>query len=544
MENKLLNNRYQILKKLGHGGFGTTYLAEDIQMPSHRLCVIKELQPVDNQPEIYQLIKERFQREAAILENLGDKHQQIPQLYAYCEEHGQFYLVQEYINGETLSTKISKNGIVSENIAQEILLNLLTVLLYVHSQKIIHRDIKPDNIIIRDSDNLPVLIDFGAVKETMGTMIKTLGNVTKSIIIGTPGFMSPEQSMGRPVYASDLYSLGLTIIYLLTGKIPSEFTTDPLTGEIEWQNYASGVSPNLVRVLNKSIQFHYQDRFPTAQAMIDELVASSSQRTIAIPSSLSTSPTFSKINVNQNWLKITLISGLTGILLASGFVYIQQEKQKDLAEKLSQIQSSSESPTVLPPEREESSIPTPIPSPTVLPPENQENSVTTSIPSPTILPPEREESSIPTPIPSPTVLPPEREENSIPTPVPSPSPTPKRVESEPTQAINLNDNQAISKIENFYNLVSNQQYDQAKKVFSPELAKQFSPKFFDQFERVTVEDLKITSRTDSMIKFVGQNTYVYLDGSTQRELRSYTLEYLNGEMKMTASEFIKVTKFR
>lgn len=220
MKSTLLNNRYRVIQVLASGGFGETFLAEDTQMPSKRKCVIKQLKPLENNDQIYKLVQERFQREAALLEKLGDSKNQIPQLYAYFTYDDQFYLIQEYIKGETLAKKKKKEGILSENSVKEILINILPVLEYIHSKRIVHRDIKPDNIIIRSSDRQPVLIDFGAVKETMQTVIAVSENSTKSIVIGTPGFMPSEQSAGRPVYSSDLYSLGLTAIYLLTGKIP------------------------------------------------------------------------------------------------------------------------------------------------------------------------------------------------------------------------------------------------------------------------------------------------------------------------------------
>lgn len=221
-------------------------------MPSRRCCVIKQLKPITNNPQIYQLIQDRFQREAAILEELGGKSDQIPKLYGYFSEAGQFYLVQEWIEGQTLSYKLQHEGLCSESLVKEILENILPVLDYVHSKRIVHRDIKPDNIILRDWDSKPVLIDFGAVKETMATLVSQTNN-TKSIVIGTPGFMPSEQVSGRPVYASDLYSLGLTAIYLLTGKLPQQLETELQTGEIIWQQYAIGVSSQLKAVLERTI---------------------------------------------------------------------------------------------------------------------------------------------------------------------------------------------------------------------------------------------------------------------------------------------------
>ncbi|MGL4502758.1 MAG: protein kinase domain-containing protein, partial [Planktothrix sp.] len=192
----LLNNRYRIIRELGSGGFGETFIAEDTQMPSERRCVVKQLKPVTANPQIFQLINERFAREAAILEALGEGNRQIPRLYAYFEEESQFYLAQEWIEGETLNNRVANQGKMSESSVREILMSLLPVLEFVHSQHMVHRDIKPDNIMLRRGDCIPILIDFGAVKETMGTVMNSSGNGNSSIVIGTPGFMPSEQAAG------------------------------------------------------------------------------------------------------------------------------------------------------------------------------------------------------------------------------------------------------------------------------------------------------------------------------------------------------------
>ncbi len=294
----LLNNRYRIIQTLGSGGFGDTFLAEDTQMPSRRRCVIKQLKPINNNPQVYQLVQERFQREAAILEELGDGSNQIPRLYAYFSENvqsenGQFYLVQEYIEGQTLNAKIQTQGAMSEDIVINILINILPVLDYVHRKGIVHRDIKPDNIIIRDADNKPVLIDFGAVKETIGTVFTPSGNSTRSIVIGTPGFMPSEQSVGRPMFASDIYSLGMTAIYLLTGKLPQEIPSDPATGAILWRQYASNMTPSVAMLLEKTIQFAPQQRFSNAREMLAALQTGSSA---FIPTVVTTPPNLTQQN--------------------------------------------------------------------------------------------------------------------------------------------------------------------------------------------------------------------------------------------------------
>ncbi|MBE9229102.1 YARHG domain-containing protein [Phormidium sp. LEGE 05292] len=280
---ELLNNRYLLLQQLGGGGFGDTFLAEDTNMPSKRRCVIKQLKPIENKPEVYQLVKERFAREAVVLEELGEGNHQIPKLYAYFTINEQFYLVQEWIAGQTLGKKLQLEGVQSESFVRDFLQEILPVLDYVHSKKMVHRDIKPDNIIIRQSDGKPVLIDFGAVKETMGTIINSHGSTTSSIVIGTSGFMPAEQAAGRPVYASDLYSLGMTAIYLLTHRSPKTLDIDHQTGEILWQQYTLNISPSLVRVLNKAVQSHWCDRYQTANEMLEALKLNSN----LIPSTIS-----------------------------------------------------------------------------------------------------------------------------------------------------------------------------------------------------------------------------------------------------------------
>ncbi|MFN6498888.1 MAG: protein kinase domain-containing protein [Nostoc sp. DedQUE01] len=267
----LLNDRYRVIRTLGSGGFGETFLAEDTQMPSNRRCVIKQLRPIQNNPQIYQLVQERFQREAAILEDLGGTSNQIPSLYAYFQSNGQFYLVQEWIEGDTLTAKVQEQGLLSESAVREILINLLPILEQVHNQRIVHRDIKPDNIILRHRDHKAVLIDFGAVRESMGTVMNSQGLPTSSIVIGTPGYMPSEQAAGRPVYSSDLYSLGMTAIYLLTGKQPQELETDSRSGEIIWHRHALSISPTLAGVIDRAIAYHPRDRFATAREMLDTL---------------------------------------------------------------------------------------------------------------------------------------------------------------------------------------------------------------------------------------------------------------------------------
>ena len=270
MMSNLLDNRYRVTSVLGSGGFGETYLAEDTKMPSNRRCVIKQLKPVADNPQMYELLQQRFQREAAVLETLGEESRYIPKLYANFTENGLFYLVQEWIDGLTLSETIESKGKWNEDAVRKLIVSILSTLIYVHDRGIIHRDIKPDNIILRAGE--PVLIDFGAVKETLNIIIvPNSGQQVHSIVIGTPGFMASEQAAGRPFFASDLYSLALTAIFALTGQYPQQLGTDSQTGEVLWQSQVMEISENLKAIFTKALQFDPRDRYSSAREMLEAM---------------------------------------------------------------------------------------------------------------------------------------------------------------------------------------------------------------------------------------------------------------------------------
>ncbi|OAB61063.1 hypothetical protein AY599_23270 [Leptolyngbya valderiana BDU 20041] len=282
MVSQLLNNRYLALETLGTGGFGQTYLAEDTHLPSRRRCVIKQLQQVTQTPDRYADVCTRFEREAAVLEELGEEHPQIPRLYAYFSEAGRFYLVQEWIDGDTLLQQVQQRGLWNEGAVVRLLRQILPVLDFIHSRHIVHRDVKPENIVVRRKDDLPVLIDFGAVKEAVNAPELP---TKSSVVIGTPGFMSSEQAAGRPTYASDLYSLALTAIYLLSGTLPQDIAVDRRTGELRWREVVPNLRGNLATTLERAVRFHPRDRFSSASEMLAALTPGnnlSSMKTIAV----------------------------------------------------------------------------------------------------------------------------------------------------------------------------------------------------------------------------------------------------------------------
>jgi len=261
---RLFRDRYQVLKVLGRGGFGVTYLARQATLPGAPPCVIKQLCPKNQNPMALERAKVRFRREARALANLGS-HAQIPRLLDYFTLEGEFYLVQEYVEGETLARRVRRQGCYSEAQVKEFLHQMLPVLAFVHRNHIIHRDIKPPNLIHSRDDGRLVLIDFGAVRKFLTNDQESssfYANATQ--FVGTPGFAPPEQLALRPCYGSDVYALGVTCLYLLTGLVPIEFESDPATGDLRWQHIVQ-VSDHFSTVLEKMLKPDPDERYASVE---------------------------------------------------------------------------------------------------------------------------------------------------------------------------------------------------------------------------------------------------------------------------------------
>ena len=267
----LLHGRYHLVKGLGKGGFGATFLAADLALPGKPLCVIKQLRPNTDNPNFLSMARELFEREAKTLGRVGN-HPQIPRLLDYFEDREQFYLIQEFVKGNNLQQEVKKQGVLNESRARQVLKEVLVILKDIHAQKVIHRDIKPANIIRREIDNRLVLIDFGVVKNQVNSVGAAGSNQTAltAFAVGTPGFAPPEQLAMRPVYASDVYALGVTCMYLMTGKAPKNMDCDPITGEINWFKYAK-VSDSFAEILTTMLEVSVKNRYKTAEEALQAL---------------------------------------------------------------------------------------------------------------------------------------------------------------------------------------------------------------------------------------------------------------------------------
>ncbi len=260
-----LAGRYQIIKHLGGGGFGQTFLANDLHLPGHPLCVVKQLKPSVSDPAHLETAQRLFNQEAETLYRLGS-HNQIPRLLAHFEQNQEFYLAQEYIDGIPLNREIVPGQQLSEAYTIALLQDILQVLAFVHQQHVIHRDIKPANLIRRSSDCKIVLIDFGAVKQVRDRAIGDLGPTSITVAIGSPGYMPTEQQAFKPHFSSDVYAVGMVALEALTGLRPKDFPRDSETGEISCvlMRDRISISPELEAFLDRMVRYDYRQRYRDA----------------------------------------------------------------------------------------------------------------------------------------------------------------------------------------------------------------------------------------------------------------------------------------
>lgn len=282
MQGTLLNQRYRIIKILGAGGFGQTYLANDLRFPDSSPCVVKQFKPASTDKAFLAVARRLFDTEAKILEKLG-QHELIPTFIDAFEEKQEFYLVQEFIDGKALSDSFLDGVQFTEPEAIALLKDVLSVLDFVHRSGVIHRDVKPENLIQRHSDGRYVLIDFGAVKEKqyqlatqtrMTNMTNVSGNGDRksalTVGIGTEGYTPHEQLSGRPRHSSDIYALGVTTIQALTGMQPYEWGDDPDTGEFDWQDHAF-TSIGFSLILETMVRFNIKHRYRNATEVLSDI---------------------------------------------------------------------------------------------------------------------------------------------------------------------------------------------------------------------------------------------------------------------------------
>jgi eukaryotic-like serine/threonine-protein kinase len=312
---QVLLKRYKIIEKIGSGAFGHTYIAIDTAFPGEPRRVVKHLSPHRSEPKHLELAKRLFETEAKVLSILGE-NAQIPRLFSYFEEEGEFFLVQELIEGHNLNQEFQSSKKWSEAETVKFLQELLSVLSVVHQQNTIHRDLKPANIMRRQQDGKLVLIDFGAVKEILTDQ--------STVAIGTPAYMPPEQAQGRPGKYSDVYAVGMLGIQALTGLPWEKLPRDSKEFEQIWNDLDREVSPELKDILVRMVKYKHEERFPDATEALTALISPEIEPSEHNLTSLETETATERSQLkNQLFLSLLGIIGIAGVGIL-GFTFVNQ----------------------------------------------------------------------------------------------------------------------------------------------------------------------------------------------------------------------------
>ncbi|MBE9008464.1 serine/threonine protein kinase [Fortiea sp. LEGE XX443] len=305
-----IDGRYEIIRALGAGGFGQTYIAKDTKLPGNPLCVVKQFKPQN--PIHWEIGKKLFEREAQKLQELGN-HEQIPRLLAYFTENQEFYLVQEYIEGHDLNQELVHGKKLSETYVIQLLREILEVLSFVHKYYLIHRDIKPSNILRRASDKKIFLIDFGAVKEVTTQIMNAQGQVNSATVIGTKGYAPIEQYEGNPVLSSDIYAVGVIAIQALTGiASPGIALLSSQIKEIVWRDRAQ-VSAELANIIDKMVRRDWNQRYQSASEALQAVNA------LILPPKIQLTPAPSRKTGGKIWLGVGVFATIIPVILWLGF---------------------------------------------------------------------------------------------------------------------------------------------------------------------------------------------------------------------------------
>ncbi len=330
MLGQTLAGRYKLTRILGAGGFGQTYLAIDTQKSSRPQCVVKQLQPASQDANFLTVARRLFETEVKTLKRLGF-HGQIPALVDSFEEDSEFYLVQEYIDGQSLENEIKQKGQFSEADVVALLESVLPVLRFIHENHVVHRDLKPDNLIRRRHTGEIVLIDFGAVKE-IRTRVLTGEQTALTIGIGTQGYTPSEQLSGKPRYSSDIYALGMTAIHAVTGRSPTDLPEDFDSLDPRWQDYAE-VSPGLAILLGKMTRHYIYQRYANVADVehdlnrLDELPAEAAAAATYVETSIPQDAFVSKAPVRWRMRKrARIVTAAIATALTSAFILGLQQK--------------------------------------------------------------------------------------------------------------------------------------------------------------------------------------------------------------------------
>lgn len=264
----LLQDRYCLIGAAGQSLFGQTYLARD-QKRLNELCVVKEFTPVQQDVAAVEALRQRFHQNVSGLYEV--QHPQLPRLRMMFAQEGRLYWVRDYVEGKSygvlLDERKGQGQTFSEAEVIQLLLKVLPVLSYLHNRGVVHRNLSLDTLILRQQDQLPILINFGLVQELVAQL--QLHPIDSTSGLGQWGFAPPEQLHGKAEPSSDLYALAVTAIVLLTGKGP-ESLYNSQTQQLDWESLVT-VHPTFARLLRQMLQPQPKKR-PVSAAQVAQIL--------------------------------------------------------------------------------------------------------------------------------------------------------------------------------------------------------------------------------------------------------------------------------
>ena len=558
---KLLGGRYRIKEQLGTGGFGHTFLAQDLHLPGDPYCALKQLKPQIKTPQDLKAAERLFEKEAQALYQLGH-HPQIPRLLAHFKENQEFYLAQELIEGESLEAELKQQSPWDDVQVIDFLSDLLSTLAFIHEHHVIHRDLKPSNLIRKQSDRRIVVIDFGAVKQVSLPLAVLKSTLSHTISIGTQGYMPNEQLAGHPYFRSDIYAVGMIAIQALTGQHPATIRPHPQTGELDWHGLAPHSAPHLTAFLDYLTRYDFRSRYDNATEALAALQSLS----------ISQAPTPPALGLNLNlnrqlessefWsalseVQVSFTNHPSSVFKAQtlplemDLTETQTQKEESKAARLKKPQKlafpfaglllgvgllawrTNVSTFKVKTANESLGNPTAPSAQSTATPIGGANLPNSAVPS--SLTPSR-----PLPKAQTTASPKTKSSKAY---IAKISQT--DLDSGP---LNLTGTLAVDAaqdlVDELYEHILNKDWNAARSLFEGSLAEQFEPGFYQQFRQVTVDGYRVMHRSAQSIDLAIKNTYVYLDGSTQQEERTYKVQVINSRPYITHSAFIRVIKAR
>lgn len=552
---KQVADRYEILEQLETNGSKQVFLARDLYSPGHASkCVVERLElPIQDTSQMHS-VRQLFHAEAKLLSQL-DRRVSLSHLLAHFEKENVFYTIREWIEGRSLDREIEVSAPWSDEQVVLFLYRMLSALKAIHQQGVLHLDLRPENLIRNRVNGRITLTNLGAFQQNSARAIASPPNINIPPIFNLSRYMPHEQIAGHPQPNSDLYAVGVMAIQALTGHVPGPLNASSLEREeLQLPSFASLRHPSLLTFLRSMVRADYRDRFQSATEALSALESLPGDLTRSLlvasifPSAEYSSNEWNTSDTNLFTDKDSKTQSMAQKLLPVGALLLLGASTAvwRAIEPIARIEAANRVAAVTSPEeRNNSSL------------DREEslfgdraagsraaNSRGTAVQEPP------ESVGVPGENAAPGLLSQPSGFNepiigSIDATVSVGDRDALRAAAEAdSEFLTLSPNAAKVTISRFYDRVANRSWPSVRTLLSAKVSDDLEPNFFDQFEAVSVDDYRVVSQTPTAIDLVVENTYVYLDGTSQREERNYTVEMVDNRPKITYTSFEKVTKHR